>query len=122
MKYTTVRSTLPTSVQNTLVKIVNTVMISSRPIIISRLRTILPVSGMAAKSPDGPIVPSPGPIPAIQDATALEDVVGSTPVITTIIVPRTKMKRYKTTNDRIEIFVFSAMLLPFNFMNETDLG
>ena len=57
------------------------------------LKTILPTCGIAEKSPEGPIVPSPGPIPAIQDATALEEVIGSTPVITTIIVPRTKINR-----------------------------
>ena len=98
------------SFQNVLVKIVKTVMISSLPIIISRLRTILLISGICAKLLIGPTVPSPGPIPAIHVATALEAVTGSTPVITTIIVPMTKRKRYKTTNERIEIFVFSVML------------
>jgi hypothetical protein len=97
-------------------------MISSLPIIIKRLKTSLAASGMEAKLPDGPIVPSPGPIPAIHVATELDAVIGSTPVITTIIVPRTKRNRYNTTKERIEILVFSAMLFPLSFMKEMDLG
>jgi hypothetical protein len=104
------------------VKIVNTVIISSLPIIISRLRITFAASGIPEKLLRGPTAPRPGPIPAIQVATELEAVTGSTPVITTIIVPRTKRKRYKTTNDRIDILVFSARLFPFSFMNEIDLG
>ena len=96
------------SFQNVLVNIAKTVIISSLPIIIRRLRTTLLSSGIFAKLPVGPTVPSPGPIAAIHVATELDAVTGSTPVKTTIIVPIKKRNRYKTTNERIEIFVFSA--------------
>jgi hypothetical protein len=81
------------------VKIVNTVIISSLPIIINRLSTTLLTSGMWAKLLIGPTVPSPGPIPAMQVATALAEVTGSTPEATTKIVPSIKRKRYNPTND-----------------------
>jgi hypothetical protein len=70
----------------------------------------------------GPTVPSPGPIPAIHVATELAEVTGSTPEATTTIVPRTNKKRYKATNERIEIFVFSATVVPLSLMNVIDLG
>ena len=110
------------SFQNVLVKIVNTVIISSLPIIINRLRTTLPVSGILEKLLNGPALPNPGPIPAIQVAAELEAVTGSTPVITIMIVPITNTKRYKTTNERIDILVFSGTLFPLSLMNDIDLG
>jgi hypothetical protein len=70
----------------------------------------------------GPTLPRPGPIPAIQVAAELEAVTGSTPVMTIITVPSTKMNRYNTTNESIEILVFSATLLPFSFIKEIDFG
>jgi hypothetical protein len=108
--------------QKVLVKIANTVIISSLPIIISRLRTILLSSGIFAKSPVGPTLPSPGPIAAIHDATELEAVTGSTPVRITITDPIRKRNRYITTNERTETFVFSVIIFPFNLIREIDFG
>jgi hypothetical protein len=104
------------------VNIVNTVIISSLPIIISRLRITFATSGSPEKLLRGPTDPRPGPIPAMQVAAELEAVTGSTPVKTIITVPRTKRNRYNTTNDRIDILVFSVRLFPFSFMKEIDLG
>ena len=78
--------------------------------------------GKPAKLLIGPTLPRPGPIPAIHVAVELAEVMGSTPVMTIIIVPSTKINRYKTTNERIEILVFSATLLPFSLMKEIDFG
>ena len=103
-------------------KIVNIVIISSLPIIIKRLRTTLLNSGNPEKLLIGPTLPRPGPIPAIHVAAELDAVIGSTPVMTIIIVPITKRKSYKTTNESMEILVFSVTLLPFSFMKEIDLG
>lgn len=100
----------------------NTVIISSLPIIISRLNTTLLASGKFAKLLEGPTLPRPGPIPAIQVAAELDAVIRSTPVITTITVPSTKINKYRTTNESIEILVFSVTLLPFNFIKDIDLG
>ena len=101
---------------------VNTVIISSLPIIIKRLRTNLLASGKWAKLLMGPTVPRPGPIPAIHVATDPAEVTGSTPVTTTIIVPRTKMNKYKTTKERMDVLAFSGTLFPFNLMKVIDLG
>ena len=38
-----------------------------------------------------------------------------------MIVPIMKRNRYSTTNDRIEIFVFSVMIFPFNLIKDIDL-
>jgi len=108
--------------QNVRVKIAKTVIISSLPIIISRLSTILLSSGIFAKLPVGPTLPSPGPIAAIHDATALEAVTGSTPVKTTIIDTIRKRNMYKTTNERTYIFVFSVIIFQINLIKETDFG
>ena len=110
------------SFQNVLVKIAKTVIISSLPIIIKRLKTTLLISGRLAKLHIGPTLPNPGPIPAIHVAAELDAVTGSTPVITIIIVPSTKINRYKTTNERMEILVFSLTLFPFSLIKEIDLG
>jgi hypothetical protein len=101
---------------------VKIVIISSLPIIISILNTTLLISGIWAKLLPGPTRPIPGPIPAMHVATELEAVIGSTPVITIIIVPSRKRKRYRTTKESIDILVFSAMLFPFNFIREIDFG
>jgi hypothetical protein len=90
---------------------VNTVIISSLPIIIKRLKTTLLTSGRLAKLLMGPTLPRPGPIPAIQVAAELEAVTGSTPVMTIITVPSTKMNRYNTTNERIEKGSISTFLM-----------
>ena len=70
----------------------------------------------------GPTVPNPGPIPAMHVATELDAVTGSTPVTTTITVPRTKRNRYNTTKESMEMFVFSVTVFPFNFMKVIDFG
>ena len=67
-------------------------------------------------------MPRPGPIPAIHVAAELDAVTGSTPVKTIRMVPRIKRNRYNTTNEIIEMFVFSATLFPFSFIKEIDLG
>jgi hypothetical protein len=60
--------------QNDLPKSTNTVIISSLPIIISRLKTSLLISGKPEKLLIGPTIPSPGPIPAIHVATEVEQI------------------------------------------------
>jgi hypothetical protein len=60
--------------------------------IMRMLRITFAASGRPEKLLMGPTAPRPGPMPAMQVATELEAVMGSTPVITTIIVPRTKRK------------------------------
>ena len=102
-------------------KIVNTVIISSLPIIINTLRTTLLTSGILAKIAHWTNSSKTRSDTCHTSSTELE-AVGSTPVITIIIVPRTKIKRYKTTNESIEILVFSAILFPFSLMNEIDFG
>jgi len=110
------------SFQNVLVKIAKTVIISSLPIIIKRLKTTLLISGRLAKLHIGPTLPNPGPIPAIHVAAELDAVTGSTPEITIMIVPITNTKRYKTTKERIDMLVFSGTLFPLSLMNDIDLG
>jgi hypothetical protein len=39
-----------------------------------------------------------------------------------MIVPRTKRNRYRTTNESIEILVFSGKLFPFSFIEEIEFG
>jgi hypothetical protein len=68
------------------------------------------------------MLPRPGPIPAIHVAVELDAVIGSTPVMTIIIVPSTNINKYRTTNESIEILVFSATILPFSFIKEIDFG
>jgi hypothetical protein len=101
---------------------VNTVIISSLPIIIKRLSTTLLTSGIPEKLLKGPTLPRPGPIPAMHVAAELEAVTGSTPVMTITIVPSTKRNKYKTTNESIEILVFSETLFPFSLIKEIDFG
>jgi len=54
---------------------------------------ILLTSGIWAKLLIGPTIPIPGPIPAMQVATELEAVSGSTPVIITRSVPRININK-----------------------------
>jgi hypothetical protein len=96
--------------------------ISSLPIIIRRLSTILLKAGIPEKFPSGPVAPSPGPIPAMLEATAEDADTTSTPVATTITEPIMKIKRYSTMKESIEIFAFSLMVFPFSLIVVTIFG
>ena len=99
-----------------------TVIISSLPRIMIKLRAILLIAGIAEKLLIGPTVPNPGPIPAMQVATELADVRGSAPFMAMKRVPATNTKIYSKINDRIEVLVFSSMSLPLSFSEGKMFG
>lgn len=70
----------------------------------------------------GPIVPNPGPTFPSEAIVALAEDNGSEPAKVIRIVPRIKIKRYRTTNEIIEILVFSRMGLPLSLICVKELG
>ncbi len=83
----------PYSFQNDFPNRIKTGIISSLPMIITRLSVILLIPGSPEKLLIGPTVPSPGPIPAMHVATEVADVTGSEPFSTMKVVPTRKIKK-----------------------------
>lgn len=100
--------------QNSGVKSTITVYISSLPIHIFAIRINFPRGGMGSKEPIGPTTFRPGPILPRVAMEAVIEVMMSIPRTERISALVTKIRRYITTNEIIELIISSGTALLFN--------